>query len=159
ENMRVGTLLENAAGFYRSHLFSIARTLVRAAEEKPKPSGERLREFGDARLPSLEHGLFSDEPVYEDFEILRLGDSLTFLAGQLGADNDLVKKILAGKSPRERAYELVNGCKLADVAVRKKLYEGGKSAIDSSTDPMIALAKLVDPESRKIRKVFENEVD
>jgi hypothetical protein len=159
ENMRVGTLLENAAGFYRSHLFSIARTLVRAAEEKPKPSGERLREFGDARLPSLEHGLFSDEPIYEDFEILRLGDSLTFLAGQLGADNELVKKILAGKSPRERAFELVSGSKLADVAVRKKLYEGGKSAIDSSSDTMIALAKLVDPESRKIRKVFENEVD
>jgi Peptidase S46 len=151
-------LLENGIAF-NSHLFGIARTLVRAAEEKPKPSGDRLKEFGDARLPSLEFALFSDEEIYEDFEILKLADSLTFLATELGADNDLVKKVLAGKSPRERAYELVSGSKLKDVAVRKQLYEGGQKAIDASSDPMIVLAKLVDPEARKLRKVFENEVD
>src|SRR5262249_40373645 len=43
--IRDTTLLENAGGF-SSHLFQIARTLVRAADEKPKPSGDRLREFG-----------------------------------------------------------------------------------------------------------------
>jgi hypothetical protein len=159
EIMREATLLELPGAAFQSHLYGIARTLVRAADEKPKPSGERLREFGDARLPSLEFGLFSDEPIYPDFETLLLGDSLTFLAGELGADNELVKKVLAGKSPRERAYELVSGCKLADVAARKKLYEGGKAAVDASDDPMIALAKLVDPAARKVRKVFENEID
>ncbi len=152
------TLLEVGAGF-NSHLFGIARTLVRAAEEKAKPSGDRLREFGDARLPSLEHSLFSDEPIHDDFEILKLADGLTFLATHYGAQNDLVKKVLNGKSPRERAYELVSGCKLKDVAVRKKLYEGGKDAVDGSADPMIALAKLVDPEARKFRKIFETEID
>jgi hypothetical protein len=156
--IRALTLYENGAGF-NSQLFGIARTLVRAAEEKAKPSGERLREFGDARLPSLEFGLFSDEEIYDDFEIIRLADSLTFLCNEIGADNELVKKILNGKSPRERAYELVSGSKLKDVAVRKKLYEGGKAAIDASNDPMIALAKLVDPESRRLRKTFEDEVD
>jgi Peptidase S46 len=152
------TLLENGAAF-NSHLFGIARTLVRAAEEKPKPGGERLREFGDARLPSLELQLFSDEPIYEDFEVLKLGDSLTFLASQRGAEDELVKKVLAGKAPRERAFELVSGSKLKEVDVRKKLYEGGKAAVDGSNDPMIALAKLVDEPARKVRKVFETEVD
>jgi hypothetical protein len=152
------TLLENGAAF-NSHLFGIARTLVRAAEEKPKPSGERLREFGDARLPSLELQLFSDEPIYEDFEVLKLGDSLTFLASMRGAEDELVKKVLAGKAPRERAYELVSGSKLKEIDVRKKLYEGGKAAVDASNDPMIALAKLVDEPARKVRKVFETEVD
>jgi hypothetical protein len=156
--IRGATLLENGAGF-NCHLFQIARTLVRASAERPKPSGERLREFGDARLPSLMHGLFSDEEIYSDFEILKLADSLTFLATQLGADNELVKKVLDGKSPRERAYELVSGCKLGDVALRKKLYAGGQAAVDASDDAMIALAKLVDPEARRIRKVFENEID
>ena len=152
------TFLESGSGF-NSHLFQLARTLVRATEEKAKPSGERLREFGDARLPSLELGLFSDEPIYEDFETLRLADSLTALANHYGADNELVKKVLNGKSPRERAFDLISGCKLKDPAVRKKLYEGGKEAIDASTDPMIVLAKLVDPEARKIRKVFDNQID
>ena len=152
------TVLENGAGF-NSHAFSIARTLARAADELPKPSGERLREFADARLPSLKFQLFSDEPIYEDFETLKLADGLQFLAVTLGPDHELVKKVLAGKSPRERAYELISGTKVRDPEVRKKLFEGGKAALDAAKDPLIELARLVDPASRAVRKRFENEVD
>ncbi len=152
------TLWENGAGF-NSALFTIARTLVRGAAEKAKPSGERLREFGDARLASLEHSLFSDEPIYDDFELLKLADGLTFLVNQLGLSHPLVAQVLDGKSPRQRAFECISGTKLKDVAVRKALWEGGQKAIDASNDPMIALAKLVDAEARRVRKAFETEVD
>ena len=151
-------LLESGSAF-NSHLFNIARTLVRAAEEKPKPSGDRLREFGDARLASLEHELFSDEEIYDDFEALKLADGLSFLAAVHGADASLLHKILNGKSPRARAFELVSNCKLKDVAERKKLYQGGQKAIDASSDPMIALARLVDAEARKVRSQFESQID
>ena len=57
--------------------------------------------------------------------------------------------MLAGKSPEERAREVVKGSKLTDVAVRKKLYEGGKKAVDASEDPMIPLAKAIDPAARE----------
>ena len=50
-----------------------------------------------------------------------------------GADNPLVKKVLAGKSPARAAAELVKGTKLADVAVRKKLAEGGKKRSKAPT--------------------------
>jgi hypothetical protein len=152
------TVLENGAGF-NSHSFGIARTLARAADELPKPSGERLREFAEARLPSLKFQLLSDEPIYEDLETLKLADGLQFLAVTLGPDSDLVKKVLAGKSPRERAYELISGTKVRDPGVRKALFEGGKAAVDAAKDPMIELARLVDPASRAVRKRFENEVD
>lgn len=152
------TLLESGAGF-QSAYFGIARTLVRAADEKAKPNPDRLREFGDARLPSLEQQLFSEEPYYDDYETVRLADSLTVFATTLGADNDLVKQVLAGKSPQDRAFELVAGTKVKDVAVRKKLYEGGRAAVDAAADPMIELVKLIDPHARKVRKAFENEVD
>jgi hypothetical protein len=152
------TILENAAGF-NSHSFGIARTLARAADELPKPSGERLREFAEARLPSLKFQLLSDEPIYEDLETLKLADGLQFLAVTLGPDSDLVKQVLAGKSPRERAYELISGTKVRDPGVRKTLFEGGKAAVDAAKDPMIELARLVDPASRAVRKRFENEVD
>ncbi len=166
ELIRDVTLLENAAGFY-STSFSIARTLLRAAEELPKPSGERLREFGDARLPSLKFQLFSDEPIYEDLETVKLTDALTFLATTYGAAHELVQKVLAGKSPRERAYALISGTKVRDVAFRKQLFaaieEGAKSgqAVDlrNYNDPMIELARLVDPAARAVRKRFENEVE
>ncbi len=103
--------------------------------------------------------MFSEEPLYNGYEIVKLADSLTFLAGELGHSDPLVQKALAGKSPQERAAELVNGSKLKDVELRKKLYEGGKDAVNGNEDPMIALARAVDPDSRAVRKVMETEVD
>jgi hypothetical protein len=152
------TVLERGAGF-NSDLFSVARTLVRAGDELPKKGAERLREFRDSNLASLKLQLFSDEPLYNDYEEIKLADALTFLVEQLGATDPLVIKVLDGKSPRERATQLVSGTKLKDVKLRKELFEGGKKAIDASEDPMILLAKLVDPESRAVRKIIETEVD
>ncbi len=148
------TLLEGGAAF-NSQLFGLARTLLRYSDEKGKSAGERLPEFGDARLPSLKQQLFSDEPIYDDFEMLKLADGLTLLATTFGGDNELVKQVLAGKSPRERAYDLVSGTKLKDVAVRKAMFENGADA----ADPLIALAKLVDGPARAVRKKVETEID
>ncbi len=149
-------LLEQGAAF-NSESFGIARTLLRAGEERPKPNGERLREYSDSSKESLELGLFSEKPIYNDLEILTLSDSLTFLATELGPTNELVVKALAGKSPRERAVELITQTKVRDVAFRKKLYEGGASAVSAANDPMIELARLVDPEARALRKVMEEQ--
>src|SRR5947207_795516 len=156
ENARRYNLLEVGHGFY-SDLFGIARTLLRAADEKPKPNPERLREFGEAGLASLEFQLFSEKPVYDDLEQLTLADSLTFLAGKLGYSDPLVQKILGGKSPQDRASELVRGTKVKDVAFRKKLYNEGKSAVDAARDPMIELARLIDGDARAARKIIETQ--
>jgi len=154
ENARAYNLLE-AGGAFHSQLFGIARTLLRAAAEKPKPNGERLREYSESARESLELQLFSEKPIYNDLEELELADSLTYLAEEMGSTNKLVEQILAGKSPRERAAELINGTKFKDVAFRKKLYEGGASAVDAVKDPMLELARLVDPEARTLRKIIE----
>lgn len=135
--------------------FRIARTLLRAGDERSKPNGERLAEFTDSAKASLELALFSQKPIYTDLEILKLADSLTFLCGEYGGDDPLVQKVLAGKSPRERAAELIDGTKVCDVALRKQLYEGGASAVSAAKDPMIELARAVDPESRALRKIAE----
>lgn len=149
-------LIEGGQAF-NSTLFGIGRTLLRAGEERPKPSGERLREFRDSARESMELGLFSEEPLYDDFEQLKLADSLTFLAEQLGFDHPIVQTVLAGKSPRERASELVLGTKLKDVAFRRKLYEGGSAAVTAAKDPMIELAAAIDSQARALRKIMENQ--
>lgn len=158
EHIRRYTLLEGRAGFF-ADTFGIARSLVRAAEERAKPNDKRLPEFSDARLETLTEQLFSAEPIYNEFEIVKLTDSLTFLCAELGFTNPLVQKVLAGQSPVERAVTLIRGTQLTDVAVRKKLYEGGQKAIDASDDPMIVLARLVDAASRAERRVIESQVD
>ena len=144
---------------FNSDLFGIALTLVRLAEETPKPNGERLREYAEAGLPSLKLQLFSEAPIYEDLDTVKFADSLGLMAEVLGENNETVKKFLAGKSPRERAAELIRGTKLKDVAPRKQLADGGLKAIQESKDPMIQFALLVDPESRRIRQQFEQQVD
>ena len=157
-NIKKYTMLEGGAGFNTS-LFGYARTLVRAADELPKPDDQRLSEFNDSDKQSMELRLFSRRPLYEDFELAKLSDSLGWLCEILGYKTPVVQEILAGKSPRERAGELIKGTKLFDVAERKKLYDGGKKAIDASPDAMIRLAKIVDKESRAVRKIMENEVE
>jgi hypothetical protein len=152
------TVLERGAGF-NSTLFDIARNLVRAGEEKTKPERDRLREYTQARRPSLELELFSTEPIYKDYETLKLADSLTWLTAQLHTEPQFVRQILNGKSPQERAFELVHGTKLNEVDLRKKLYAGGQSAVAASHDPMIVLARLVDPPARAVRKIMETKVE
>jgi hypothetical protein len=140
---------------FNSTYFGIARTLVRAAEERGKPNGERLREFRESAKESLELGLFSDEPLYDDFEHVKLTDSLTYLVTKLGFNDATVQKIMAGKSPRDRAAELVNGTKVKSVEVRKELYKASPDAFRKSDDPMVKLVLLIDEESRALRKTIE----
>jgi len=156
DNARAYNLLEAGLAF-NSELFGIARTLLRAGDERPKPNGERLREFNEAGRDSLELALFSTKPIYDDLEELQLADSLTYLVEEMGATNQIVQEVLAGKSPRERAAELVRRTKVKDVPFRKKLYEAGQSAVASANDPMIALAKLIDEEARAVRKIIETQ--
>jgi hypothetical protein len=151
-------LFENGLGF-TCDSFHIARTLLRAGEERPKANGERLREFSESGRLSLELSLFSEKPIYPDLETLALADSLTFLAGQLGADDPLAKQILDGKSPRQRARQLIDGTRVREVAFRRELYQGGAAAVAAAHDPMIDLAKLVDAKARALRKVFETQTE
>jgi Peptidase S46 len=137
------------------NLFKYARLLLRAVDERTKPNGERIPRFRDSARDSLELELFSGEPIYDDYEILRLTDSLTDFASQFGADDPLVKRVLAGKSPHDRAVELVSGTKLKDVAVRKDLYGKDAAALQAAHDPMIDLARLVDGPARKAREIYD----
>jgi len=99
--------------------------------------------------------LFSTEPVYDDYEVLRLTDSLTDFAEKFGANDSFVKQVLAGKSPRGRAIELVSGTKLKDVAFRKELYGKDAAALRATHDPMIDLAVMIDDPARQMRKALE----
>lgn len=150
-------MLEGAGGF-RTGYFGLARTLVRGADERAKPNAERLREFGEAGLPRVEQGLFAERPLYPDFEIVKLGWSLSKLREELGADHPVVRQVLGKDSPQQLAERVIRGTKLGDVAVRRALWEGGAEAIATSDDPMIALARAVDPASRELRARYEREV-
>ncbi len=143
---------------FNTQLFGIARGIVRYTEEKTKDNAKRLPEYSEAREASLKDQLFSDEPIYKDLETVTLADSLGYMLEQL-PDLEIVHKILDGKGPQERAEALIKGTKLNDVEFRKKLVEGGVDAVKGCKDPLIQLALLIDPEARKLRKLFDEKFD
>ncbi len=123
------------------------------------PNTERLREYTDAQLPSLELALSSKAPISLDLEKLELGFGLEKLREWLGPDDPLVKKVLGDRSPDDLANAAVSGTKLADPDFRKALWTGGKAAVEASDDPMIRLALQVEPDARAVLDRYKKEVE
>jgi hypothetical protein len=147
-------LLESAHAFDGT-LFRLARLLLRSGEESVKANADRLPEFRDSRRAWLEQELFSEQPIYDDYERLRLTASLTFMVEKLGFTDPIVQAVLAGKSPAARAEELVAGTQVKDLAFRRRLYAGGTNAVNAANDPMIELARTVDAEARSLYATLE----
>jgi hypothetical protein len=150
------TFLEGRAG-YGSTLFGYARTLVRGAAERPKPNSERFREFADARLPLVEKNLLDRRPVYTDVEQLKLEFWFTKLREEMTADAPETALVLGKDSPESLARAL-SASKLADAALRRKLWEGGMAAVRASDDPMIRFVLKIDSAARAVRKAEEERV-
>jgi V8-like Glu-specific endopeptidase len=152
------TFIESNAGF-QGRLITFARALVRGAEERGKPNAERFREYTDAALPRIEQQLGAPVPVYPELETLRLTFGFERMREWLGPDHPVVRQLLAKESPAELAARLVSGTKLGDPAARMALWNGGAAAVAASDDPMIQLARAIEPEARKLRKQYEDQVE
>jgi hypothetical protein len=148
--------METRAGF-QSDLFAYARGLVRAAQERAKPNGDRLPAYIDSQLPLLEKSLLDVQPIYPEVEQLVLEFWLSKLRENLTADAPGTKTFLNKDSPETLAAKLTKS-KLGDAALRKKLWDGGIAAIHASTDPMIRYVLATDTASRAIRKDYETRV-
>lgn len=150
--------IEEAAGL-NSELFDHARTIVRGTAERELPNSKRIRAYTDAALPQVEQDLAADRPIDKEYEKLRLAFSLEKMREWLGPDSKYVHRILGKQSPEDLAAALVEGSRLDDPEVRMALWEGGVDAVNASDDPMIRLALDIDPESRALRKRYEDEVE
>lgn len=150
-------LLERGAG-RGSTLFEIARNVVRYAEETRKPDAERLREYAQSGLPSLEQAMYSDAPIHASMEVAVLADYLAFTQKELGANHPAVKAMLQGKTAEAAAKDYVESSRLAEVAERKRL-AADAAAVRASKDGMIRLVLALEPYAREVRKRYEDEVE
>ncbi|CAN7397837.1 S46 family peptidase [Brevundimonas sp. LjRoot202] len=142
-----------------SQLFSWARTLVRGAQERAKPSAERLPEYADSRLAAAQSGLFAERPVYPSLEQVRLEWWLSKTREWLTVDDPRVRGLLGQESPEGLWARLVEGTTLADPAVRRALWEGGLAAIEASNDPLIQYLLSIQDETRTVRADWEARVE
>jgi hypothetical protein len=141
-----------------SQLMEIARDVIRYSEEKNKPNEQRLKEFRETALPSLEQGMFSAAPVDIGMERAVIASYLGFLEQQLGKDDPTVRALLAGKSPAKAAEEYVGATKLRDIAERKRL-AANPDAVRASNDGMIRLLRTLEGPARQYRKLYEDKVE
>ena len=142
----------------RVALLGHALTLVRLPEEAAKPSAQRLTEFSEGNLKATKARLVAPRPVQKPIDATLLAVALQEAKTELGPGHAFVKAMLGDRTPEAVAKAVVDGTRLDDPAVRKALVEGGKAALEASTDPMILLAKRLDPFNRAIRKQVEDEV-
>jgi hypothetical protein len=141
-----------------SRLAGMASTIVRYGDEIQKPSAQRYPEFTDARLEGLKFGLYSSAPVYTDMEEAQLAAWLDEALATLGAGDAFVKAALGGQPAAAVAKQAIGGTALADPAARRALVEGGAAAIAASADPLVALARRVEPLVRELRARQETTV-
>ena len=142
-----------------SQLFSWARTLVRGAQEREKPSAERLPEYADSRLTAVQSGLFAERPVYPGLEQVRMEWWLSKTREWLTVDDPRVRGLLGQESPEQLSARLIEGTTLADPAVRRALWEGGLAAVEASNDPLIQYLLSIQDETRAIRSEWEEKVE
>lgn len=141
-----------------SELAGLGVRIVQYVEETQKPDAERLPGFHEAQLPSLRMSLLSPAPIYVPMEEALFADALQESLEKLGPEHPFVKATLEGRTPQQAAAALLGNTKLTDPALRKQLMDGGPTAIEQSTDPLIVLGRKLAPMAKSIHDTMEREV-
>ncbi|MBX3299003.1 MAG: S46 family peptidase [Acidobacteria bacterium] len=141
-----------------SRLATIALQIATYHKEVAKPNDSRYPEYRDSRLGGFRSSLMAPASVNLDLEEAVLTDWLTDARRILGADDPFVKAALGDAEPAEVVKRAIRETTLRDPAARKALVEGPASAVDSSTDPMVALARRIEPIVRELRDWNEKNI-
>ncbi len=133
-----------------SQLLTYAAQLVRIPVESAKPDSLRLPAYRGPALDAMRGALTADAPVDAEREKLLLATQLRAAQKELPPDDPFLQAALGGRSPEVAAERLVSETKLGSAAARRALLDGGAAAVTASSDPLIALARAVDPLNRQI---------
>jgi hypothetical protein len=133
-----------------STLLTMGGQLVRIASESVKPDSARLAPYRGPGINSMTARLSQNVPIDTAYERLAIAAQLRAAQSELGPNDPFVRLALAGRTPEAAAAALVRGTRVGDSTFRRSLLQGGAPAIAASTDPIIALARDIDPLNRAV---------
>jgi hypothetical protein len=133
-----------------SSLLTMAAQIVRLASEASKPDSLRLPVYRGKNFEMIKGSVTSPREIDPPYEKLSLAAQLRAAQQDLPPDDPFLKVALAGRTPEAAAGALVSGTRLGDPAYRRSLVEGGPTAVAAADDPMIVLARAIDPLNRAI---------
>lgn len=140
-----------------SVLLGDARTLVRAAAQRANPQDAGLPEYGPARLASVEGALLAQGAVHPFLERIQIEFWLDKTRELLGPDHPAVRDLFGGRTSAQIAIEIVEGSQVVDASFRARLWRN-PSAVATSNDPAIVLARRIDAAARAARANYESRV-
>jgi hypothetical protein len=137
---------------FGSQLLNWAGAIVRLPQQSATPDSARLPQYRGDGLGQVRQMVLASQPVDTALEKLALAAYLTAAQRALPRSDPYLALVLGGRSPEVAAEALVDGTKLGSADARRALVEGGASAVAASTDPMIVLARRIDPLSRPVQE-------
>jgi Peptidase S46 len=133
-----------------STLLPMAAQIVRIASESGKPDSARLAPYRGRGIADMTGRLSGPVPIDTAFERLALAAQFRAAQSELPPNDPFLRVVLGGRSPDEAAAALVRNTRVGDPAFRQSLLQGGSAAVAASTDPMIVLARGIDPLNRTV---------
>ncbi|HUQ99094.1 MAG TPA: S46 family peptidase [Gemmatimonadaceae bacterium] len=133
-----------------STLLPLAAGVVRTAIEGGKPDSARLAAYRGAGLANANAAALAKVTVDTVYERLAIAAQLRGAQAALPPNDPFLRVALNGRTPDAVAADVVRGTRISDSAFRASLIRGGAAAIAASTDPMIVLARGIDPLNRAV---------
>ena len=128
-----------------STLLNIAAATVRLPGQQALADSLRLPQFRGNALNTLRNQLTGNIPIDPAMEQANLTAWLTAAQQELDPKDPVLVALLAGRRPEQAAADIIKATQLGDASFRKTLIEGGAASVASSTDPLIQLARKIDP--------------
>jgi hypothetical protein len=138
--------------FSGSPLVNAAGGIVRIPEQAKLPDSLRLPQYRGQGLEKIKQSIQGDIPADPERDKQMLQAWLTQASKDLPKTDPFLQAFLRGRSPEVAAEAAINGTKLADSATRVALIEGGSAAVASSSDPLIVLARKLNPIAMRVQQ-------
>ena len=134
-----------------SNLLNIAGGLVRLPMQQALPDSARLPQYRGEGLDRIRQQVLTQQ-VDTAFERRALAATFAAWKQALPAtDPQVAMALRLGNGDPERAADAIMArTTLVDTAARRALLAGGRAAIARSTDPLIALARVIEPVNRRL---------
>ncbi|MEO8090104.1 MAG: S46 family peptidase [Gemmatimonadales bacterium] len=138
--------------FSGSPLLNVAGGVVRIPEQAKLPDSLRLPQYRGGGLELIRAALLNQPPTDPEQDKQMLQAWLTQASKDLPRNDPFLKAFLDGRSPEVAAEAAVNGTTLGDSAARAALFEGGPAAVAASKDPLVALARKLNPIAMRVQQ-------
>ena len=138
--------------FSGSPLLNVAGGIVRLPQQATLADSLRLPQYRGQGLDKVRDAVLAAEVPEPEQDKQMLAAWLTQASKDLPKGDPYLQAILGGRSPEVAAEVALNGTKLADSSTRASLIAGGAQAVASSTDPLIVLARKLNPIALRVQQ-------